>query len=221
MMPAFPRRRWLRMGLRMLVGGFAIPAAFAPGVAAGAQSAIEQLRRFVAETRSARGEFSQHTLRGPGQRAQSARGRFAFSRPGRFRWEVLEPYEQLMVADGERVYFYDHDLAQVTVRRLANSLGASPAAILFGSSDLDKDFALTEAGEADGLAWLDAKPRSADAGFDAIRIGMRDGLPQAMEVRDAFGRTTVFAFGRLERNAAIAPERFRFVVPKGADLVEE
>jgi outer membrane lipoprotein carrier protein len=204
-----------------VAAALAVPVAFAAREASADEGAIEQLRRFAAEARSARGEFTQRTLRGPGQSAQTASGRFAFSRPGRFRWEVLKPFEQLMVADGERVYFYDRDLAQVTVRKLANSLGASPAAILFGSNDLEKSFALAEAGTADGLAWLDAKPKSADAGFDAIRIGFRAGLPEAMEVRDAFGRTTVFAFRNLERNAAVPPESFRFVTPKGADVVEE
>ncbi|HWS73592.1 MAG TPA: outer membrane lipoprotein chaperone LolA [Quisquiliibacterium sp.] len=189
--------------------------------AARAQGAIDQLRQFAAEARSARGEFTQRTLRGAGQTAQTATGRFAFSRPGRFRWEVLKPFEQLMVADGERVYFYDRDLAQVTVRKLASSLGASPAAILFGSNDLEKSFTLADAGPSDGLDWLDAKPKSTDAGFDHIRIGFRGGLPEAMEVRDAFGRTTVFTFRAIERNAAVPADAFRFVAPKGADVIEE
>lgn len=216
--PSSPARR------SALAGGLAL---FAAALAASmpsraiAASAADQLRQFASETRSARGEFTQRTLRGQGQSAQTASGRFAFSRPGRFRWEVLRPFEQLMVADGERVHFYDRDLEQVTVRRLASSLGSSPAAILFGSNDLEKDFVLTEAGSADGLAWLDAKPRSTDAGFQAIRIGLRGGLPEAMEVRDAFGRTTVFGFRAIERNAAVEPELFRFVAPKGADVIEE
>ncbi|GAA4405067.1 outer membrane lipoprotein chaperone LolA [Quisquiliibacterium transsilvanicum] len=210
-----------RRALRSLVMPLGLAIAGALPLRAHAQGAIEQLRRFVADTRSARGEFTQRTLKGAGQSAQTASGRFAFSRPGRFRWEVLKPFEQLMVADGERVHFYDRDLAQVTVRKLANSLGASPAAILFGSNDLEKDFTLTDAGPFDGMDWLDAKPRSGDAGFDHIRIGFRDGLPGAMEVRDAFGRTTVFAFTGIERNAAVAPETFRFVPPKGADVIQE
>lgn len=218
-LPGLPSRR------RML-GALAAPMMLALGAsllpaAAQAQGAIEQLRRFVADTRSARGEFTQRTLKGAGQTAQTASGRFAFSRPGRFRWEVLKPFEQLMVADGERVHFYDRDLEQVTVRKLANSLGSSPAAILFGSNDLEKDFALSDAGPFDGLDWLDAKPRSSDAGFDHIRIGFRSGLPAAMEVRDAFGRTTVFSFTGIERNAQVAAETFRFVPPKGADVIEE
>ena len=225
--PSFPApvQQPLSTARRRVLLGLGLPAVLMLGAGlprpAHAEAAIAQLRRFVSETRSARGEFTQRTLQGQGQSAQTASGRFAFSRPGRFRWEVLQPFEQLMVADGERVHFYDRDLEQVTVRRLANSLGASPAAILFGSNDLEREFTLVDGGSFDGLDWLDARPRSGDAGFDRIRIGFRDGLPAAMDVVDAFGRTTIFSFSAVERNAVVTPDTFRFVAPKGADVIEE
>lgn len=193
----------------------------AVGAPAAGGAALEQLRRFVTETRSARGEFTQRTLRSAGQPPETASGIFAFARPGRFRWEVRKPFEQLMVADGERLFFFDRDLNQVTERRLADSLGASPAAILFGADDLERSFALAEAGERGGLAWLDAAPRSRDAGFERIAIGFRAGLPEAMEVLDAFGRTTRFAFRAIERNPALDAALFRFVAPSGADAIRQ
>lgn len=186
-----------------------------------ASGAIPQLREFIVGTQAARGEFSQMTLRGPSQRAESASGVFAFARPGRFRWEVRKPFEQLVVSDGERVYQFDRDLNQVTVRKLAGALDASPAAILFGSGDLDRAFVLKEAGTRDGLDWLDAAPRSRDAGFERILLGFRGGLPEAMEVVDAFGVTTRFTFRAVERGARVEPALFRFVPPKGVDLVEQ
>jgi outer membrane lipoprotein carrier protein len=126
-----------------------------------------------------------------------------------------------MVGDGEKIWFLDKDLNQVTVRKFADSLGASPAAILFGSNDLDRNFTLKEEGTRNGLDWLDALPRNKDAGFDRILIGLRAGLPESMEVRDAFGRTTVFGFSAFERNPRFEPDLFRFVVPRGADIVEQ
>ena len=198
------------------------PAAItAAETATAAGAALSQLERFVSETRSARGEFTQRTLRSAGQPGESASGAFAFARPGRFRWEVRKPFEQLMVADGERLYFFDKDLNQVTERKLAESLGASPAAILFGANDLQRSFTLREAGARDGLDWLDALPRNKDAGFERIAIGFRGGLPEAMEVLDAFGRTTRFAFSAIERNASIDPGAFRFTAPKGADVIRQ
>ena len=182
---------------------------------------LDQFRDFLAGTRSARGEFTQQVMRSSGQVLESTSGGFAFARPGRFRWEVRKPFEQLLVADGERLWFYDKDLNQVTVRALSDSLGSTPAAILFGASDLDREFVTKELGPRDGLEWLEAVPRSKDAGFERIAIGFRGGLPEAMEVKDAFGRTSVFRFRAIERNAAVAADAFRFTPPKGADLVRQ
>ena len=183
-------------------------------------AALDQLREFAASTRSARGEFTQQQLLSGGRTGQTSSGTFAFSRPGKFRWEVSRPYEQLVVTDGERVHFYDKDLRQVTVRRMSESVGATPAAILFGSNDLEASFTLTEGGSADGLEWLDAVPKSRDAGFDRIRIGFKGGLPEAMEVRDAFGQTNRFQFKAIQRNPSLDAGAFRFTAPKGVDVVQ-
>ena len=192
-------------------------ATLAPANAGG----LDQLRAFLTDTRSARGEFTQKALRADGSVAESSSGEFAFARPGRFRWDVRRPFEQLLVADGERLHFFDKDLNQVTVRRLADALNATPAAILFGDTDLERDFALRELAPRNGLDWIEALPRSKDAGIERIALGLRDGLPGTMEVGDAFGRTTVFEFRAIARNATVAPELFRFVAPKGVDVVEQ
>lgn len=208
-----------RAALRGLVGlALAVPLAAPRRARAGA---IDQFRDFATNTRSARGEFVQRTARSGGLSPEQASGQFAFSRPGRFRWEVRRPFEQLLVADGERLWFFDRDLNQVTVRRLAQALGATPAAILFGGGDPARDFALREIPGRDGQEWLEAIPKSRDAGFERIALGFRNGLPEAMEVRDAFGRTTTFAFRGVERNVAVDADAFRFVPPRGADLLEQ
>ncbi|MFN9776010.1 MAG: outer membrane lipoprotein chaperone LolA [Burkholderiales bacterium] len=189
-----------------------------PGLAPA--GAIEQLREFATATKSARGEFSQQQVRSSGRAADTASGTFAFSRPGRFRWEVAVPYEQLIVTDGERLHFYDKDLKQVTVRKVGDAIAATPAAILFGSNDVDASFTLRESGVVEGVEWLEAIPKAKDSGFDRIRIGFRGGLPEAMEVRDAFGQTTRFAFRSIERNPSLDPAMFRFTPPRGVDVVQ-
>lgn len=183
--------------------------------------ALDELHDFLTQTRSARGAFTQKVLHDDARVAESGSGTFAFSRPGRFRWEVREPFEQLLVADGERLYFYDKDLNQVTVRKLQGALESTPAAILFGSSDLDRGFVLREMPARDGLAWLEALPRERDSGFERIDFGFRDGLPVVMEIRDAFGRTTRFEFRDIVRDAPLPAGSFRFVPPPGADIVEQ
>ena len=182
---------------------------------------LEQLQQFLEQTRSARGAFTQKVLRASGQTVESTSGEFAFARPGKFRWDVQRPFEQLMVADGEQLWFYDKDLNQVTIRKLGDALGSTPAAILFGSSDLARSFTLKALDERDGLEWIEALPKSTDQGFDRIAIGLRGGLPIAMEVRDAFGRTSVFAFSDIEPNPQLDPRSFSFTPPAGADIVRQ
>jgi outer membrane lipoprotein carrier protein len=187
-------------------------------------AALDQFKSFVASTKTARGEFSQKLLRNEGGNARASSqssGTFEFSRPGKFIWIYRKPYEQQLQADGEKLYIYDKDLNQVTVRKLGNALGSSPAAILFGSNDLEKNFTLKEAGERDGVEWLQATPKAKDTTFDQIEIGLRGGLPVAMELRDSFGQVSLLTFTRFEKNPALPDSQFRFAPPKGADVFEQ
>jgi len=183
--------------------------------------AIEQLRSFLTQTTSARGEFVQRVARGSGAAVQESGGRFVFQRPGRFRWSYERPYEQLIVADGQRLTIFDRDLNQATVRKLQTSLPSSPASILFGSNDFEREFEVSDAGARDGLEWIAARPRAKDTPFERIEIGFRDGLPGAMLLVDSFGQTTRLTFAKVERNPKLDADTFRFTPPKGADVLTE
>ena len=183
-------------------------------------SALEQFKSFVASTHAARGDFTQQQMKksATSKAAPVSTGTFLFARPGKFIWTYVKPYEQLLQADGEQLYIFDKDLNQVTVKKLGNALGSSPAAILFGSNDLDKNFTLSEAGSRGGLEWLDAKPKAKDTTFEQISIGLRNGTPEAMELHDAFGATSVISFKKFEKNPPLSAQQFKFVMPKGADV---
>jgi outer membrane lipoprotein carrier protein len=183
-------------------------------------SALDQFKTFVAGTKSARGEFTQTQVLKT-KTGKTSSGTFVFSRPGKFIWTYQKPYEQLLQADGETLYLYDKDLNQVTTRKLGGALGSSPAAILFGSNDLEKNFTLSEAGTHDGLEWLNATPKSKDTTFEQIGIGLKDGIPQAMELKDNFGQTVLLKFTSFQRNPALGPQTFKFDVPKGAEVVNQ
>jgi outer membrane lipoprotein carrier protein len=146
-------------------------------------------------------------------------------RPGKFRWVYEKPYEQWIVGDGDKLWIFDKDLNQVTVRKLGNSLGQSPAAILAGSDDLEKNFTLKEAGSQDGMDWLEARPKAKDTTFELVRIGFKaEGGGHnlaAMELHDSFGQTSVLKFGTLERNPTLPPDTFHFTPPKGADVISD
>jgi len=203
---------------KMLVGLFSGAALIAMAGLAQA-SALEQFKTFVSGTKSARGEFTQQQVRAtPGKVAPVSTGTFVFARPGKFVWTYQKPYEQLLQADGDMLYVFDKDLNQVTTRKLGNALGSSPAAILFGSNDLEKNFTLSEAGTHDGLEWLDAKPKNKDTSFEQISIGLKNGVPEAMDLKDAFGQTSKLRFTNFQRNPTLAANFFKFEVPKGADV---
>jgi len=193
--------------------------AFAPIFAEA--GALDQFKSFVASTKAAKGEFTQRQVKmmdGSAKVSNVSSGNFSFARPGKFIWTYQKPYEQLLQADGEKLYIYDKDLNQVTVKKLGDALASSPAAILFGSNDLEKNFTLKEAGTKDGLEWLNAIPKSKDSTFEHIGIGLRNGVPEAMELRDAFGQVSLLSFQHFEKNPAIPANGFKFVVPKGADV---
>jgi len=187
-------------------------------------SALEQFKSFVSSTKSAKGEFSQRQVKmmdGSAKVSNQSTGTFMFARPGKFIWIYQKPYDQLLQADGEKLYIYDKDLNQVTIRQLGNALGSSPAAILFGSNDLEKNFTLKEAGTKDGLEWLEATPKTKDTTFDRIGIGLKDGVPLAMELRDSFGQVSLLSFKNFEKNPPMSAGQFHFTVPKGADVFRQ
>jgi len=215
------RRRggsWLRLGV--IGAGLAL----AVGVRA---APVDELHRFLAQTSSASGDFTQWNSKpaaadrpAPAGPAVS-QGSFEFLRPGRFRWSYRAPYEQLIVSDGEHLYMFDKDLNQVTKKKLTGALPASPASILFGSNDFERDFTIQNDGGADGIDWIRATPNGKDSLFSSIRIGFHEGLPVAMQLRDSFGQTTRLAFDHVQRNPALSIDRFRFTPPSGVDVLED
>lgn len=191
----------------------------APGLALGASA--DTLKSFLNQTTAAKARFAQIVLDRNMKQLQQATGTMAFSRPGKFRWEYEKPYEQTIVGDGQRLWIYDKDLNQVTVRKLDRALGASPAALLAGSNEIEKNYTVTSAGAREGLDWLEAVPRTQDTTFERVRLGFRGSTLEVMELRDQFGQMTVIKFADLERNPKLSPELFRFTPPKGADVISE
>jgi outer membrane lipoprotein carrier protein len=194
-------------------------AVLAPGVSSAAT--IEGLKSLLEQTTTARARFAQMVLDRNMKQLQQVTGTMQFERPGKFRWEYDKPYEQVIVSDGGRVWLYDKDLNQVTVRKFDRALGSSPAALLAGSNEIEKSYRFTATGNKDGLDWLEAIPRAQDTAFERIRLGFGKAGLEAMELRDQFGQITVIKFSTIERNTKIAPEAFRFTPPKGADVISE
>jgi outer membrane lipoprotein carrier protein len=206
------------MRSRVLAGGLGLLLA-ACAVAARAD-AVERLREYVREVKSAQAGFTQTVTSADGKRRKVSQGQFEFLRPNRFRFAYAKPFEQLIVADGQKVWIYDADLNQASSRSLAKALGATPAALLAGTT-LEQDFALAADGTRDALEWVRATPKVKEASFQAVRVAFRGKELAAIEIVDNFGQRSLLQFDAMAANVPLAPERFRFTPPPGAEVVEQ
>jgi outer membrane lipoprotein carrier protein len=190
----------------------------APGLAVA--DAVDTLRNFVRDVTSGSASFTQTSTAAEGARQKLSSGSFQFMRPNRFRFQYTKPFEQLIVADGQKVWIYDTDLNQVSSRRLGDALGATPAALLAGAS-LEEDFTLSAEPARDGLDWALATPKARDGAFQSMRVGFRGATLAVVEIVDSFGQRSTLRFADFQANATLKPEAFRFTPPAGADVIEQ
>jgi outer membrane lipoprotein carrier protein len=183
--------------------------------------AVDALREFTREVKTARAAFTQVVTSPDGAKKKTSSGSFEFARPNRFRFAYAKPYEQLIVGDGEKVWLYDVDLQQVTVRPMDQALGATPAALLAGSN-LEKDFELKAQSSALGIDWVQATPRTRNEsiGFQSLRVGFKGKALAAIELVDSFGQRSQLNFRDVATNLAPAADAFRFTPPKGVDVLK-
>lgn len=182
--------------------------------------AVDSLREFVRDVKSGQARFTQVVTSADGAKTKTSSGSFEFQRPNRFRFSYAKPFEQVIVADGQKVWIYDADLNQASSRKLAQALGSTPAALLAGGP-LDNEFELKAEGTRDGLDWVLATPKAKDGPFKTMRVGFRGKTLAAVDIADRFGQRSVIRFADFAANSALPAERFQFVPPKGADVVEQ
>jgi outer membrane lipoprotein carrier protein len=209
------RRTLARLAAVAMAAGLSVMTASA-AVAADARA---QLDAFVKQVRSATGTFTQSTQSSRGQPAPAQSGTFAFERPGKFRWAVEKPYEQLVLSDGRKLYQYDPDLAQVSVRSVGAAIGNAPAQVLFGEGSLEQSFDIKPLAPKENLQWLRATPRTAEAGFAYMDLGFDGNLPVRIDILDAFGQVTRVEFTTIVPNPSVPASQFTFVAPAGVDVV--
>lgn len=191
---------------------FAIPA-FA------ASTARAKLDAFAQDLKSLSANFEQTTYDPNGGAGKTSRGTLALQAPRRFRWDTTTPYSQLIVADGEKVWIYDADLEQVTVRAQGTEEAHSPLSVLTDLSQLDHDFTTSEQGELDGLSWLRLKSKDKQPQFNYCDLGFDAAGLQRMRFEDTLGNRTEIRFSDWQRNPKLAAATFAFTPPKGVDVI--
>ncbi|WP_266160169.1 outer membrane lipoprotein chaperone LolA [Dyella silvatica] len=186
---------------------------------AAAGPARAKLDAFANGLHSLTGSFTQSLTDANGGPGKSSSGTLSLEAPRQFRWETTAPYKQTIVADGSRVWMYDPDLEQVTVRVQSTEEAHSPLTVITDLKQMDRDFKVVEQGDRDGLSWLRLTSNGKDPQFDYADLGFDANGLARMVFRDQLGATTTIRFAGWQRNPPISPSTFNFVPPKGTDVV--
>ena len=200
----------------------ALGAAFSLALTAFAAQAasVDVLKDFIRDVKSGRSQFTQTVTSPDGAKKKTSSGSFEFARPNRFKFAYAKPFEQLIVADGQKVWIFDADLNQASSRQISSALGATPAALLAGGS-LDSDFDLSPLPAKDGLAWVQALPKQKDSAFKSVRVGFRGKDLAAVEIIDAFDQRSTLLFTQFVPGVEFSADHYRFTPPAGADVIEQ
>jgi chaperone LolA len=190
------------------------------GVAQAAPDAgYQRIERFLNGLQGLQAQFQQRLADRTGQVTDQSQGVLAIARPNRFRWDYQEPYKQVIVCDGAKIWLYDADLEQVTVRKMDDTLSATPAMLLSGQGKLEENFKVTETSQDKTVEWVRMEPKRSDTDFKWVRLGFSGDALKYMELGDKLGQTTTLEFSKFERNPKLDPTRFVFQVPEGADVI--
>lgn len=181
----------------------------------------DRLKKFLDNLTNMEASFVQ-TLKSPEKdELERSEGKIWLTRPNQFRLTYQAPYEQIIVADGVKVWLYDKDLEQVTVKPQGDSIGSSPASLLAGARPFTEEFRVEELGLHEGFEWLNLYPKAPDASFDYIRVAMEGDLMRAIEMVDGFGQQTRLYFDQINLNGRIDKSRYKFAPPPGVDVIGE
>ncbi len=206
--------------MKKLLRKFLAVAALSLLAAAAQADSVDVLNSFLKDVKSGRASFTQTVTSPDGKRTKKSSGSFEFQRPNQFRFVYLKPFEQTIVADGQKVWIFDPDLNQASSRKIDQALGATPAALLAGGN-VARDFILKAQASDKGLDWVLATPRQAEGSIQNLRIAFKSGELAAIEIVDAFGQKSLLEFAGVVANPSIPAEQFRFKLPAGADLIEQ
>ncbi|ORU93289.1 MAG: outer membrane lipoprotein carrier protein LolA [Cycloclasticus sp. symbiont of Poecilosclerida sp. N] len=186
-----------------------------------AKTSEDSLQSHLKQYKYISGQFTQ-VLSGEQQPlTQSSTGEFWIKKPDKFRWNYITPYVQKIISNGSKLWVYDEDLEQVTIKHASQSIQSSPLAVILGSVSLSELFDIETLDNNDSLQWLKLTPKTDSGGFDFINVGFRQGVMSQMVLKDSFGQTTHLLFTNVTVHTPIADEIFEFKVPNDADLFDE
>lgn len=182
---------------------------------------VIQLKVFLKVSKSLSADFKQVLINEAGNPSQTSYGVFYLQRPGKFRWNYEKPFKQEIVSNSGKVWFYDTDLEQVTVKKVDESLGTTPALLLSGEVALEDNYIMEGQGTDGDMQWVKLLPKSQESSFKYVLIGLEKGTLAGMELSDNFGQLTRIYFSHVIVNAPLKQTLFEFKPPKGADVFND
>ncbi len=182
---------------------------------------VKQLKAFLSSAKSITANFKQVLINEAGDPFQSSTGLFYLQRPGKFRWDYTKPFQQQIISTSGKVWFYDTDLEQVTIKKLDESVGSTPALLLSGDVPLENNYTIEQQGSEGSMIWVKLVPKGQDSTFKYVLIGLEKGVLSGMQLNDNFGQLTRIYFSNLKVNAPIESNLFEFNAPKGVDVFSE
>lgn len=182
---------------------------------------VKQLKAFLKNTKSLTANFKQVLINEAGNPTQTSYGMFYLQKPGKFRWDYLKPFQQQIVSTSGKVWFYDTDLEQVTVKKLDESVGSTPALLLSGDISLENNFTMEQQGVDGDLMWIKLLPKNQESSFKYVLIGLNNESLGGMELSDNFGQLTRIYFSNVILNPPLKQTLFEFNAPKGVDVFSD
>lgn len=177
------------------------------------------LENLLNHVKTMQANFTQDVYDAKGKIKESSSGSMAIKRPGKFRWEIKQPIPQLIIANTSRLYIYDPDLQQMTIRAISKTASGTPALLLSHvSPNLDAEFTIKQ-GPHDN--WFELIPKQRDSMFAVIQMGFNNGQIKEMRLQDHLGHITHVKFVQAQINQQLPSTLFTFKPPAQTDVIDE
>jgi len=191
----------------------------------GAPEVLAKLQAWIDGTRDLACKFEQVLVSGAFGADLTESGRLWVSRPGRIRWDYLDPEKKTALLVGDRTLLYLADDRQMIQGKLEPDQAALPE-LLAGRRRLAEVFeaAIAPRAKGDGEeVRLRLVPRSKSGGLTEVILLVRppEYAIEGAEVLDGMGNRTSYRFASVRRNRGLDEALFRFEPPPGTQVVEQ
>lgn len=186
-----------------------------------ADNAKDPLQYFLTDLKTLEAKFVQILINENAEELEKTEGVLYLKSPRSFYWHYQKPYLQKIISNGNRLWIFDEDLEQVTIKNIDNSISKTPAGIILADDSIQEHFVQTSLGVIENFDWIELTPRYIEAQYDYIKIGFNKNKLGMMIIADNLGQTTRIDFSSVQKNTALSASFFNFDIPKNIDIFDE